>query len=307
MGGLLTPVIVALALLMIPSHGLAAVECGMSLDYVGPASTPIWASAGGVAAFYFQSNSDVDTDGSGRSYHPDDPAANKGLAQNIICNGVSRKSNGAKHSCVNGREACQKCLDLFRGMDEATRISRFADHFSSFAIATDGAAACIAPEGDANAGFFVSTTSYLQRGKAVCDPARYLDANTYPAIAVPKSLVQRGVEMGDHVVVRNRKNGRTGFGVVYDVSGGRIGESSVAMNRQLLCQKNKPGCVPPPIPTTLRESYALVVGDVEYLIFKKTVGSWPSSPGAAESEAKTTFESWGGVERLDACGGAYPD
>jgi hypothetical protein len=283
----------------------AAVECGMAFDYTGPTHTPIWATGDGVAAYYFHSNSDVDTDGSGRSYHPDDIAGNKGLAQNTICNGVSRKSGGSPISCVGGGGACQKCLDLFRSVDKADMLTNFTDYFSSFAIATKGKAACVIPDGQDNAGFFVSTTSYFTQATDACDPAQYLDANVYPAIAVPTSLLNRGVKKGDLVVVRNRKNGRIGYGVVYDGSGNRIGESSVAMNRQILCQKNMSGCVAPPVPTSLKESYALVAEDVEFLIFKGTVGGWPTSPADVEARVKTRFADWGGVDRLDACDKTY--
>ena len=110
----------------------------------------------------------------------------------------------------------------------------------SFAIATKGKAACVVPEGGANAGYFVSTTSYIHSDITdVCDPGRYLDAMIFPGIAVPKSLTSRGVKFGDFVLVRNRKNGKTAFGVVYDGSGGRIGESSIAMNRLLLCRMRR--------------------------------------------------------------------
>ena len=111
--------------------------------------------------------------------------------------------------------------------------------------------------------------------------------------------------MGDYVLVRNRKNGRSSFGVVYDSSGGRIGESSIAMNRRLLCQKNKPGCEPPPVPTTVKQSYGLVVEDVDYLIFAGSAGSWPTSVSSIESSANDKFLAWGGEQRIKACADAY--
>lgn len=286
--------------------GSMAADCKMSKEYTGPAGTSIWKSRdAGPVAYYFRSNSDVNTDGSGRSYHPDDITATKGLAQNIICNGVSRKVGGTAQSCVGAPGRCQKCLDLFRSVDRATMLANFGHYFQSFAIATDNSAACVIPPGQANAGYFVSTTSYARAGKGVCDPERYLDAMVYPAIAVPASLMSRGVKMGDLVLVRNRKNGRTAFGVVYDSSGGRIGESSIAMNRLLLCQKNKPGCEAPPIPTTLKQSYGLVVADADYLIFEGSVGDWPVSPDTIQAAAKQRFEQWGGDDRLQRCATEY--
>lgn len=300
--GLLSAGIIVLSLASSPA---SAVQCNMARDYTGPDQTAIWKSSQGPTAFYFQSNSDVNTDGSGRSYHPDDIAANQGLAQNMICNGVSRKlANGQTASCV-GRQSCQTCLDLYRSVPKATMVENFGDYFDSFAIATEGKRACVVPAGGTNAGYFVSTTSYVQRGKGVCDPDRYLDAMVFPAIAVPKSLINKGVGMGDLVLVRNRANGRSAFGVVYDSSGGRIGESSIAMNRLLLCRRNRPGCEMLPMPTTLRESYGLVVQSAEFLIFPGSAGTWPASPAAVETVAKQKFENWGGKARLDVCAQRY--
>lgn len=283
-----------------------AAECRMGLDFSGPRSTPIWKTRGdGPVAFYFRSNSDVNTDGSGRSYHPDDITATQGLAQNILCNGVNRRVGNGLRSCVDHPGDCQRCLNHYRSVDRATMLRNFTDFFKSFAIATDGKSACVIPPGRDNAGFFVSTTSYFRADKGVCDPERYLDAMVYPAIAVPSSLLSKGVGKGDLVLVRNRKNDRSAFGVVYDSSGGRIGESSIAMNRLLLCQRHMSACEPPPMPTTLKQSYALVVEDADYLIFAGSAGDWPSSPEAVTTAASKLFEQWGGTDRLERCAQAY--
>lgn len=300
--GLLSAGVILLSLASSPA---SAVQCNMARDYIGPGQTAIWKSSEGPTAFYFQSNSDVNTDGSGRSYHPDDIAANQGLAQNMICNGVSRKTTGDQTASCVGRQACQTCLDLYRSVPKATMIENFGDHFHSFAIATQGKRACVVPEGKPNAGYFVSTTSYAQRDKGACDPERYLDAMVFPAIAVPKSLINKGVGMGDLVLVRNRSNGRSAFGVVYDSSGGRIGESSIAMNRLLLCRRNRPGCEMLPMPTNLRQSYALVVESAEFLIFPGSAGTWPAKPADVDTAAKRKFDDWGGTQRLDVCAQRY--
>jgi len=279
----------------------------MKKEFTASGATDVWKTTAGAApAFYFRANSDVNTDGSGRSYHPDDIAANQGLAQNIICNGVNRKSGSNTISCSSGGDSCQRCLDHFRSKPKTVMLQNFTDYFKSFAIATKGKAACVVAAGKPNQVFFVSTTSYIQSGKPdVCDPERYLDAMVYPSIAVPKSLLDRGVAMGDYVLVRNRDNDKAVFGVVYDSSGSRIGESSIAMNRLLLCDTTKPGCPPPPMPTKLSESYGLVVEDADYLVFSDTAAGWPSSPEAISVAAQQVFATWGGEDRLKACADAY--
>ena len=300
--------IAAISTFMWISDAALSAECGMSFDPpVGPHQTPIWASASGVAAFYFQSNSDVDADGSGRAYHPDDIAANKGLAQDSICDGVSRRVSGAVLSCTDGAGDCQKCYDHFRSVPKAEMLAHFGEYFSAFGIATDGEKrACLVESGE-NRDFFVSPSAYEDQTKGRCDPARYLDANLFPGVAIPATLSQRGVAMGDLVVARNRQNGRMGFGLVYDKSGGRIGESSVMMNRLLTCVRGTSGanCVMPPVPTRLSETNALVVADVEYLVFKGSAGAWPTSPAEIAAKAKARFQEWGGEERLAACDAFY--
>jgi hypothetical protein len=281
-----------------------AAECGMALDFTAKGGVAVWKSNTGARSFYFRTNSDVNTDGSGRSYHPADIAGNQGLAQNTICNGVSRKTSGGTRDCIKKAD-CQACLDLFRSKPQSKMVANFSMFFDSFAIATKDSAACVVPDGKTNAGFFVSTTSYLRGDKDRCDPDRYLDAMLFPAIAVPKKLVQSGVKMGDYVLVRNRKNGKSSFGVVYDTSGSRIGESSIAMNRLLLCDRSKPGCEQPPNPTTYKESVKLVVEDADYLVFAGSAGEWPASPEAVIATANTVFESWGGETRLKACAEIY--
>ncbi|NJM30230.1 MAG: hypothetical protein HC855_09125 [Rhizobiales bacterium] len=276
----------------------------MSANFTAAGNVQVWKSRSGPPAFYFRTNSDVNTDGSGHSYHPDDIAGNNGLAQNTICNGVSRKTSGGEADCLS-RSDCQACLDLFRSKPKAEMLTRFTRFFSSFAIATKEGAACVVPEGKPNAGYFVSTTAYLQGGKAVCDPERYLDAMVFPAIAVPKKLVSNGVKLGDFVLVRNRQNGRSSFGVVYDTSGSRIGESSIAMNRLLLCDRDRPGCEPPPPPKSYQEATRLVLGDADYLVLAGTVGDWPQSTEAVTAAARAAFESWGGEARLKACAAEY--
>jgi hypothetical protein len=278
----------------------------MKLEHTGPASTPIWKTQGGLTAFYFKSNSDVNTDGSGRSYHPDDIAGNKGLAQNIFCNGVKMKTSQDIKVCAGPNSVCQPCLDRFRSIDRNIVISRFTDYFVPVAIATEGKKACVVPQGQENAGFFVSTTKYsMKNPNNACDPKQFLDSMVFPSIAVPDSLITRGVKMGDFVVVRNLANGRQSFGVVGDSSGGRIGESSIAMNRSLLCRAGHAGCESPPMPTTLKQSYALVVEKVDYLIFAGTASTWPNSVDEINSQAEAIFNNWGGPTRLAACAAAY--
>ena len=123
------PLAVAIALIAMTANALA-VDCRMALSFKGKGGVEVWRTTSGTAAFYFRENSDVNTDGSGRSYHPGDIAANKGLAQNIICNAVNRKTASGTVSCLDN---CQKCLDRFRSKPQAEMIANWKE-----AAAKDG-------------------------------------------------------------------------------------------------------------------------------------------------------------------------
>lgn len=58
-------------------------------------------------------------------------------------------------------------------------------------------------------GYYVSTTSYQRADKTVCDPARYLDSEVVPFIALPPQLIKAvpQVVLGSRVMVR-RIDGR---------------------------------------------------------------------------------------------------
>lgn len=84
-------------------------------------------------------------------------------------------------------------------------------------------------------GYYVSTTSYQRKDKTVCDPARYLDAETVPYIAVPPQIIEcvPQIVIGSRVICRykdRRNQWHQAMGIVGDEGGRkRIGEISVAM------------------------------------------------------------------------------
>ena len=82
---------VLVCLVGLSSNVTAAPECAMGSDFehIGDKRTTIYSSQTGVAALYFRSNLDVNTDGSPRSYHPDDPWATKRLAYNNMANALT--------------------------------------------------------------------------------------------------------------------------------------------------------------------------------------------------------------------------
>ena len=83
-------------------------------------------------------------------------------------------------------------------------------------------------------GGYVSTTSYQRPEKSVCDPARYLDAEIVPYVAVPTKVIDclPGIVMGCRCLVSYKPRSgplRRVLAVVGDCSGSHIGEGSVAL------------------------------------------------------------------------------
>ena len=87
----------------------AATGCALTpaARHVDDARTRIFASSAGVPAIYFRADMDVNTDGSSRSYHPDDPRG-RTLALNNIANAISglEDAQGRDIDCTPRSGAC---------------------------------------------------------------------------------------------------------------------------------------------------------------------------------------------------------
>jgi hypothetical protein len=81
-------------------------------------------------------------------------------------------------------------------------------------------------------GYYISTTSLVDRSRQRTDPRRYVDSSEVPYLSVPRELLGEGVHLGD--VARVEYKGRTSAAVVADVGPrGKVGEGSMALARAL--------------------------------------------------------------------------
>lgn len=80
-------------------------------------------------------------------------------------------------------------------------------------------------------GYYISTTSLVDKTKAVTDPTRYVNSETIPYIVLP-AYNRLSVTLGDFVVCEY--NGKCVGGIYADVGGANvIGEASIAMAKAL--------------------------------------------------------------------------
>ena len=79
-------------------------------------------------------------------------------------------------------------------------------------------------------GYYISTTSLVDKTKAVTDPARYVNSEIIPYIVLPANRFN--ATLGDFVVCEY--NGKRVGGIYADVGGANvIGEASIAMAKAL--------------------------------------------------------------------------
>ncbi len=136
------------------------------------------------------------------------------------------------------------------------------------------------------AGYYVSTTTLQDSRKEVRDPARYVDSNKIPFVAIPLTLVRLGVKMGDVGICYNTQTNRWCPVIVVDQGPtDKIGEGSIALaNAMGINSDPKRGGTDRKIITTL--------------LFPGSGNKKPVGLDVLDNIAKPLFEAWGGLTRL---------
>jgi hypothetical protein len=307
-------VLVLSAAHMSAAGGAKTALCGLdgSIVHTDPKKTVIRVATSGTSSLFFKSDLDVNTDGSSRSYHPQDPRG-KTVALNNVGNAIEQIFDAAGNN-INCKPRKGACFERFINTFEAARDADWAP--SGYPrITTDGMIPwkeqggrpkpCLIRSGP-NTGFFVSQTSLIvDRSKPECDQNRYIDSLTFNAIVLPKythwASQEKVLAEGDLVAVRNLGNGDIAFAVVGDRGNeNSLGEGTVRLAAQLR-RKTLAG----------NENYeqvkALKLSAVEVVGFPQTdlrdsLGKFTQAD--IDSHGRRAFEAWGGVARLAACSGA---
>lgn len=289
------------------AHGI---DCDATklATHTDDAKTTIWAPAHGPTSLFFFSNLDVNTDGSSRSYHPDDPNG-RSKALNNIANATSsiRDADGNDLDC-SPRQG--KCYELYITTFEKARNAQWAtsgvpqwrsDDMIPWAKNASGASVpCTIPEGPFK-GYFVSETSFaVDPSQPDCSQLRYLDSLVFQAIVLPAGTAwASSAKDGDLAVVKDLGSGVTAFAIVGDRGpSDEIGEGTIALAATL-------GKATLNGSETYTQIRKLVRADVVTLVLNgnnirdKEKGALTQA--LIDQNVKAAFDQWGGEDRLAAC------
>jgi hypothetical protein len=260
----------------------------------------IYKSNDGLVSFV--ADVDVNTDGSPKSYHPDDPGyfasgkLNTHYALNTICNGATIRRADA--TTLYGPGQCAMLLKEFarlRGLGWSEPRGNYV-HWVGVAPkpgSGERRAPCLAPDG-----YFVSQTARaLDASAGVCDPAHWPDALQLSSIVLPLDARMRaaGVRIGDVALVRT-PSGIVSGALFLDTNNTRLGEGSVKLAMSLHGSTTAP--------SSYRGVLALSLPRAEYFVFPGSYGDIAKlgnqSEGDIQTAAKTRAAQYA-VDKRKAC------
>jgi hypothetical protein len=274
----------AVAALAVPSAlSAAAADCTLVGRY-GPKPTGFFRSADGIVSFV--ADLDINTDGSPRSYHPDDPGyfrtiggrprLDTHMALNSVCNGVNIRARD--NSVLFNYKHCGDLIRAFTALKATGWRGADGSYVDWYAIppvpgtarpGTHNYQPCVGADG-----YFLSQTATpIDSRKGSCDPERWPDALALSSIVMPLDARLRaaGVGLRDFVVVRDPATGRTAAAIIADTNSSQVGEGSVRLAMTL-----KAVATPP---TTYRQLLPLALGRAEYFVIpgSRTLLTAPSN------------------------------
>jgi hypothetical protein len=288
------------ACLLLATPARASDTCGMSDVFrIRPAEGPARTVRSGDGALAYTARLDVDVDGAPNAYHPDDRA---GGALDTLCHaGTAVLPDGAR---VPGDEDCTRFLAAYREARAGEWTDAGRPRIEWVGIATRDAerfVPCVQADGPYR-GFFVGQTHLTaDAGKAVCDPARYLDATRVPFFVLPTAsrfVSDLGMKLGDLGVAYYPETGRVVAAIFGDTGPPtKLGEGSLALARAL---RAAPADAPAQ-PGAVEAATIEAEDGVFMLLFP---GSSPGPPYTEERIARAgaeRLERWGGRARVLAC------
>ncbi|MEW5724973.1 MAG: glycoside hydrolase family 75 protein [Thermodesulfobacteriota bacterium] len=217
---------------------------------------PVFSQAGvpvrrvsGTSALIFEAGLAIDADGAPDAYHPDDL-------------GTDRLKNA-------GRPGRWRGIVTHNGKPDGRPL--------------------VQGPGDPRPGYHVSQTSLFNPDRKRTDPARYVDSNQTPYVALPARFLDL-VHLGDFGLVFHRLSGRYSGAIFADVGPDDIlGEGSIALARAL------------GVPSCPREGGTEEDTGIVYLLFPGSGNQKPRSLGEIWFESERLFRTFGGWARLAEC------
>ena len=176
-----------------------------------------------------------------------------------------------------------------RGLDHLANAGRPGNWWGLATV--DGKPAVQGPN-DPNPGFYVSTTSLVDRSQPATSPARYVDSSKIPYLALPPGLMAGklpgGAKLGDFAAVMNRGTGKVVYAIVADVGPrDHLGEGSIALAEAL-------GVDSSPKKGGARSG-------LSFVIFPASGAGKPRSLEEIAQEGAHLLAQFGGAARLAAC------
>ncbi len=215
----------------------------------------------------FQTKLRVNTDGSPRSYHPQDPRGNT-QALNNICNAiVVRKGSSPKNLCFSSFGEAIGVFERFRDSNYQTVPQGFRitwDNVLPTVIENGKKIPCVFKTGE-NQGYFGSLTALkngLTGDKGECEFKNQVNPMAVPALVLVggENVVKDfGARVGDLLVAFNPKTQLVTTAIIGDTGPkDNLGEGSVLMNMKLL------GTTTPP--TRKSETFQLSIENAQVLV-----------------------------------------
>ncbi len=294
---------------------IAAEKCNMNnIVTHGDKKVEIYSSSHKVKSLYYATDMAVNTDGTTRSYHPQDPWATKGLAFNNMGNAITNiyDEKGKLANCGERKGACyKKIINTFEKARDSgynpvgyPRVETDQIIPWKYDNALRRMVPCTILSGPFK-GYFVSQTSiHVDTSRPECDQNRYLDSREFKAVVLPKNVDWRSggirTDDGDIVVVRDAESGR----IAYAINGDRgpakaIGEGTIALTSYLSGKTIKNDSTYEEIKKLHRKRVQYVTFPADDIRKKKATGIFTQAD--IDQEGEKLFEAWGGQERLKAC------
>jgi len=142
---------------------------------------------------------------------------------------------------------------------------------------------------DAAPGYYVSTTSLIDKTKNFKDPKRYVDAEKIPYFVLPPEIMNADdIIIGDIALIYHRKYDSLSFAIFADIGPiDKIGEGSVALANQLHIGSDA--------------KFGGIDKGVIYLIFPHSGNRKPKTISEINDIGARLFKDWGGMERFKKC------
>ena len=215
----------------------------------------------------FQTKLRVNTDGSPRSYHPQDPRGNT-KALNNVCNAiVVKKGSSNKNLCFTNFGEAISAFEKFRNSNFQTVPQGFRITWGNVLATVNENGKdvpCVFKTGE-DQGYFGSLTALkngLTGDKGECEVKNQVNSMTVPALVLVggENVVRDfGAQVGDLLVAFNPKTQLTTTAIIGDTGPkDNLGEGSVLMNMRLL------GATTPP--TKKSETFRLSIENAQVLV-----------------------------------------